>query len=347
MSIEYRKYVESLNKRAIFFRQTSGTTGKPLLLPFDLDSKLYLDAVYARALIDIGYVYSEPLLYYWWSMRENKWYSKILGVFKKDFVPIEWDEIKQLKYMLNKKPKYIYYYPSQLFFIAKYILKHRIKLGFKPKAIVTHAEVLTESMRKTIEEAFNAPVFDEYGSNEFNRIAFECLKRDGYHVPTDALIVEILDEKGEEVVSGKVGEVVITSLVNKALPLIRYRQEDYAIKSKKNFHDCGINFPIKIKSIEGRKMHSLNKRMTQKKLMEIVARVCKDFWKFQLFFDEKRNAVLNVVAWDDSPNMPKIGKLRRYFKKIKVNFVNDIKKNKKTGKVIIVEKFFKNYFYSK
>jgi phenylacetate-CoA ligase len=186
-------------------------------------------------------------------MRENKWYSKTFGYFKKIFVPIQWDELKQLEFMQKIKPEYIYYYPSQLFFIAKYILHNNIKLNFKPKTIITHAEILTETMRKTIEEAFDTSVHDEYGSNEFNRIGFECKNRFGYHVPEDALIVEILDENGNEVKENETGEVVITSLLNKAMPLIRYRQEDYAIKTD---NKCEIAYPIRIKSIEGRKQHS-------------------------------------------------------------------------------------------
>jgi phenylacetate-CoA ligase len=338
LSVEYFSLVKKLDKTAIFFRQTSGTTGKPLELPFDINSKIYLDAVYARALIDVGYNYTKPLLYYWWSMRENKWYARTFGLFKKDFVPIEWNEIQQLKYMQKTKPKYIYYYPSQLFFIAKYILKYNIKLNFKPKLIITHAEILTENMRRVIEEAFNAPVFDEYGSNEFNRIAFECLKRDGYHIPIDALILEILDEDGKEVEKGETGEIVITSLVNRALPLIRYRQEDYVVKSEEEFHNCGINLPIKIKSIEGRKDHSINKRITQKKLIETLVDCCEDFWKFQLFFNEKKNATLYIVPWDDSPEEPNLNELKRFFRKIEIIKVENIKKNKKTGKTILVEK---------
>ena len=118
-------------------------------------------------------------------------------------------------------------------------------------------------MRRTIEEAFDAPVHDEYGPNEFSRIAFECKRKLVYHVPEDALIVEILEENGNEVKENETGEVVITSLLNKAMPLIRYRQEDYAIKTNGK---CEIAYPIRIKSIEGMRQHSLNKKITQKSL---------------------------------------------------------------------------------
>jgi phenylacetate-CoA ligase len=236
--------------------------------------------------------------------------------------------------MQKIKPEYIYYYPSQLFFIAKYILHNNIKLNFKPKAIITHAEILTKTMRKTIEEAFDAPVHDEYGSNEFNRIAFECKYKLGYHVPEDALIVEILNEDVREVKENETGEVVITSLLNKAMPLIRYRQEDYAIKTDGK---CEIAYPIRIKSIEGRKQHSLNKNITQKKLMELLVRICKDFWKCQLFFDSQLKAKLVVVPWKES-GYPDIKPLKRYFKEINVVFSNNVMKNEKTGKCILVEK---------
>ena len=92
----------------MFFRQTSGITGKPLRVYFDIPTKTYLDAVYANALVYAGYNPFKPLLYYWGSMRENKWYSKLLGYFKKIFVPIQWDELKQIEFMQKIKPEYIY-----------------------------------------------------------------------------------------------------------------------------------------------------------------------------------------------------------------------------------------------
>jgi len=338
ISREYKEFVNQLSHQAIFFRQTSGSTGRPLKIYFDILTKANLDAVYANALTYTGYNPFKPLLYYWWSMGENKWYSKIFGYFKKTFVPIEWDELKQLEFMQKIKPEYIYYYPSQLFFISKYVLHNNIKLNFKPKAIITHAEILTETMRKTIEEAFNTTLHDEYGSNEFNRIAFECKRKIGYHVPEDVLIVEIIDENGKEVRKNETGEAVITSLLNKAMPLIRYRQEDYLVKTEGS---CEIAYPVKIKSIEGRKQHSINKKITQKKLIETVVRICKDFWKCQLFFTEDLEAKLIVVPFRDS-GYPNIKPLKRFFKKIDVVFSNNVKKNTKTGKCIIVEKIQKN-----
>jgi len=335
ISREYREFINQLNPQFIFSRQTSGSTGKPMKIYYDILTKAHLDAVYAHALTYAGYNPFKPLLYYWWSMRENKWYSKIFGYFKKIFVPIHWNELEQLKFMQKIKPEYIYYYPSQLFFIAKYILHHNIKLSFRPKLIITHAEILTETMRKTIEDAFDSPVHDEYGSNEFNRIAFECKYNEGYHVPEDVLIIEILNENDEEVNVNETGEVVITSLLNRAMPLIRYRQEDYAIKA--NGQKCEIVYPIKIKSVEGRKQHSLSKKVTQKALMELLVRICKDFWKCQLFFDEKMKAKLIVVPWKKS-GYPNVKPLKRYFNDINVVFSKDVIKNKKTGKCILVEK---------
>jgi phenylacetate-CoA ligase len=143
-----------------------------------------------------------------------------------------------------------------------------------------------------------------------------------------------LIEDGREVKENETGEVVITSLLNKAMPLIRYRQEDYAIKTNGK---CEIAYPIRIKSIEGRKQHSINKNITQKKLMELLVRICKDFWKCQLFFDNQLKAKIVVVPWKES-GYPNIKPLKRYFKEINVVFSKDIMKNEKTGKCILVEK---------
>jgi len=71
--------------------------------------------------------------------------------------------------------------------------------------------------------------------------------------------------------------------------------------------------------------------------MELLVRICKDFWKCQLFFDSQLKAKLVVVPWEES-GYPNIKPLKRYFREINVFFSKDVKKNEKTGKCILVEK---------
>jgi len=340
-SIEFKKYLDLLPRMPsfLYMRSTSGTTGKPFKIYFDEISKYQLDAIYARALLDVGYDPTKPLLYFWWQQEPKKEIYNLLGFFKKIYVPSYLNIEQQVEIMKSLKPEYIYYYPSHLYFIARYIEKKGIDLDFKPKVIITHAEILEEKMRKKIEEVFDTKVFDQYGSNEFNRIAYECEERDGYHVCADSLILEIVDDEGEEVGEGETGRVIITGLLNKATPLIRYEIGDLAKKSIERKHSkCNNNLPILIESVEGRIEHKVGE-LTQKdfyrKCTELLENE-KEIYKFQLRL--KGNILYFVVPQQTNVTNKLINNLRKEFQNFNIRILHDdIKINKITGKCLLFE----------
>jgi phenylacetate-CoA ligase len=82
--------------------------------------------------------------------------------------------------------------------------------------------------RAVIERVFGVRVTDIYGCEEVGLIAGECERHEGLHVNIDQLVVEILHEDGRPVAPGETGLVVVTDLLNEAMPFIRYRTEDMA-----------------------------------------------------------------------------------------------------------------------
>jgi len=349
ISDEYVKYLNLLPKMTsfLFVRSTSGTTGEPMRLYFNPDAKDFLDAVYARALINVGYNPLKPLLYFWWQQTPQKELYHIFRLFKKIYVPSEWTEEEQLAFMQKIRPEYIYYFPSALYFISRLIMSENIEIDFQPKLIISHAEILTERMRKIIEDAFDTKVYDQYGANEFNRIAWECKERNGYHIDADSVFIEIVDENYEEVAEGEVGKVLITGLVNKVIPLIRYELGDFLMKaeSEQLNHKCGINLPVGIKSVEGRKEHSNiqgKNIITQKKFLEQVLMFLDkqhNLRKFQSLVDYKNKKLLiKYTASGDGPLQDLENKIRINNYKIFCKKVRTINKNKITGKILLLEK---------
>jgi phenylacetate-CoA ligase len=348
-SDEYRKYLNVMYNMPsfLFMRSTSGTSGTAMKIFFNPDAKAFLDAIYARALLNVGYNPFKPLLYFWWQQTPQKDFYHMLNFFRKIYVLSSWDEEKQLEFMQQIKPKYIYYYPSALYFISRLILNQNLELDFKPKLIISHAELLTAQMRKNIENAFDANVYDQYGSNEFNRIAWECKERNGYHVDIDSVFLEIVDENYDEVAPGEIGKVLITGLVNKTIPLIRYEIGDFAVKSEDSQadHCCGTNLPVMVKSIEGRYEHSQrpkNKIVTQKKMLESILEKVNGVTaleKFQIFVNEK-NKALTMNCIDSSEDS-----LKKLANRVKIKGyttmcrnVKKINKNGLTGKTLLLEK---------
>jgi phenylacetate-CoA ligase len=91
--------------------------------------------------------------------------------------------------------------------------------------------MLFESDKQLMQEVFNVPIINEYGASELDLIAFTNNKNE-FVINSETLFVEILDEKNQSVPRGEVGKIVITSLYNKAHPLIRYDIGDSGSLSK-------------------------------------------------------------------------------------------------------------------
>jgi phenylacetate-CoA ligase len=115
--------------------------------------------------------------------------------------------------------------------------------------VSTGGEVLTPLMRQQIQDGFSVPVYDTYGTIEFNLLAWECRATGEYHSCDDGLIMEVLRD-GVPVAEGERGEVVGTDLHSFAMPLIRYQLGDVATKGSQTC-PCGQPFST-IRSIQGR-----------------------------------------------------------------------------------------------
>lgn len=126
------------------------------------------------------------------------------------------------------RPRLIDGYAESLNLIASYLIATNQKLSFRPQAVMSSAQALTQQTRDQIETAFGCKVYDKYGSREFSGIAYECGHTNLHHVVDECYIVELLVDN-RPANPGEIGEVVITDLLNFATPLIRYRIGDLAM----------------------------------------------------------------------------------------------------------------------
>ncbi|TDD34424.1 phenylacetate--CoA ligase family protein [Saccharopolyspora elongata] len=120
-----------------------------------------------------------------------------------------------------------YGYASHVAAMADAVLEAGVRVS-PPKAIVTTAELLFPTWRERIEQAFEAPLHDQYGCNDGGIMSQECsLGR--LHLAENVSIVEILDDAGRRCRPGEEGDVVVTNLHARALPFLRYRIGDRAV----------------------------------------------------------------------------------------------------------------------
>ncbi len=129
-----------------------------------------------------------------------------------------------LKQLNDFQPKIIEGYPLSIYRLAEYIINNDIEISFQLTGVSTSSENFSAFHRNTIEKAFNCHVFDQYGSAESVAFASEC-KHGKMHIEPEYGVVEILTPAGELRSFGE-GELIVTTLLNDVMPLIRYRIGD-------------------------------------------------------------------------------------------------------------------------
>jgi phenylacetate-CoA ligase len=233
----------------VVFR-TSGTSGMFMNIAYSAEANDFLDAVYGRALFAAGYRPWDRIAYFWWDAADRplRLYER-LGLMRKSFVPVHADPRKQLADLVALQPSVIYHFPSALLLIAR-LLEGRA-LPIHPRVVICHGELLTDEQQETLRRVFGCDVRNQYGAQEFNRIAWDCDRRSGLHVDADSVVVEIARDDGTLAAPGEEGELVVTGLTNTLMPLVRYRIGDLGHLVGTPCA-CGRGLPL-VKLTEGRR----------------------------------------------------------------------------------------------
>lgn len=250
---------ENINKRNWFEKRSGGSTGEPITVIQDDEYREWSRAVSYLFNEWSGYQPGEPRILLWGSEEdvfktEKGTKSKIKTLLKNEhwlnsFRMTSKDMENYIDTINRVQPKQILAYADSAYQFSKLINERNIDV-YSPHAVMTSAGTLHPHMRKEIESAFNSPVFNRYGTREVGDIASECSEQDGLHVCEPAVHVEILDENNNPVSKGELGQVVVTSLTNYSMPLIRYRIGDMAVKGGREC-SCGCNW-MKLREVAGR-----------------------------------------------------------------------------------------------
>jgi len=230
--------------------RTSGSTGTPLTLYINEQEKLQRTLVNLCILFENGFRFTDSLAY----IGDPRHFPKLrywfqhLGILRRHYLSVFDDPINQLEQLQRLEPAVLYSYPTQLALLAKLVIEREVRC-LTPKLVFTSTEVLTPQARRLIQQAFGVDPVDVYGCVEVGDIAWQCPERTGFHVNSDALIVEIIQD-GHWAAPGKSGEIVVTSLDTFTLPLIRYRLGDVGVWSSQPC-PCGRSLPV-LRELVGR-----------------------------------------------------------------------------------------------
>ncbi len=155
---------------------------------------------------------------------------------------------QQLDWLIVENPSYLTTHPTNL----HALLTRAAERNLHPTNLCevrTFGEMLQPDLRDLVRQVWGVKLTDMYSAEEVGYIALQCPETEHYHVQSENLLVEILNERGEPCQPGEIGSVVVTTLHNFAMPLIRYRILDYAEVGAAC--PCGRGLPV-IKRIVGR-----------------------------------------------------------------------------------------------
>lgn len=174
---------------------------------------------------------------------------------------LQWDTI--LKFM----PSYLIVVPSFLLKLIEYAKAHEI--DYKNSSIKA-AICIGESLRNQdfelnvlgnkIKSEWDIELFSTYASTEMGTAFTECSEQQGGHLHPELIIAEILDDEGNEVPEGYPGELTITTLGIKAVPLLRFRTGDVMVAHKSPCK-CGRN-TLRLGPVMGRKKQMIKYKGT-------------------------------------------------------------------------------------
>lgn len=255
----YRELQSPLAGVKTYENSSGGSTGKPQTFVQDMHFSAWSEAAqlyYYRHFLGINPVEVKKVVL-WGSERDTFRERDIKGqvanwltntVFLNTFRATEADWLRYIDTINRVKPYFVKGYAGSLYEIARVSKKHN-KPIYHPVFVYSSAEMLQDFMRKEIEEAFGAKVYDYYGSREVGAIAGECSKGKK-HIFTFHNYIEILDDNNQPVERGRPGKVVVTNLHNYSMPLIRYEIGDYGALGS-GACACGSTLPW-FKELKGR-----------------------------------------------------------------------------------------------
>lgn len=220
------------NLNDLLVYQTSGTTGPAMDVNFDAVSQAcwipQLESILQRHQITFSYHPQRVAIALICAQQQTLTYASLstylqgAGVLKINLNPADWPTpASRVRYLEAVNPEVLTGDP--LAFTALLALKPRLT----PRAMVSSAMHLTDTLKAALEAWFQCPVLDIYSLTECRMIA--CREGDAYRTIRPDLYLEVFAREEDRLLpAGNVGELVVTGGINPFLPLIRYRTGDTA-----------------------------------------------------------------------------------------------------------------------
>lgn len=286
------------DEEVVRIHSSSGTTGKPVIIPYTKKDVDDWAVMFARCYETAGITTKDriqitPGYGLWTAGIGFQAGAEKLGAMAIPMGPGNTD--KQLQMMQDLKSTVICATSSYALLLAEEINKRNLKDKIHLTKGVIGSERWSEKKREYIARELGIELYDIYGLTEIYGpgIGINCLGETGMHYWDDYLYIEIIDPKtGQSVEDGEEGEIVITTLVKEGAPLIRFRTHDIS-RIIPGQCKCGRCYP-RLDIIQGRsddmfKVHGVNMFPSQiEELLGMVDGVSSEY-KIDIAHDDEKN----------------------------------------------------------
>jgi len=307
---DQRLLFESLGRPPIagsFRHSTGGSTGMPLHFYMTRESYEWRAAVADRGYSWAGGQEGRKSYYVWgtpiqplrgmarWKAGFHHWLQR-----RRYFDSFHFDDEQKARCCegINRyRPPVLVGYVGNLVELARFARDNSGALKWKASTLITAAEGLHPGQRDLLQRWLADEVFVSYGSREFMLIGMECSRHCGYHIASDNLFVEIVDDDGRPLSPGRSGRLLITDLRNPATPFIRYEIGDSGSVAEDPC-DCGLPFPL-LASVDGRVQEVIYDPRGAKLTALFIPHLMKEFpWVdgYQIVQERKDALTVNLVS---------------------------------------------------
>ncbi len=342
------------DEEVVRIHSSSGTTGKPVIIPYTAKDVEDWAIMFARCYETAGITNKDriqitPGYGLWTAGIGFQAGCEKLGAMAIPMGPGNTD--KQLQMMMDLKSTVLTATSSYALLLAEEINKRGLKDRICLKKGVFGSERWSEKMRDYIRTELGVELYDIYGLTEVYGpgIGINCSEQNGMHYWDDYVYIEIIDPKtGRNVPDGEEGEIVITTLVKEGAPLIRFRTHDIS-RIIPGECPCGRKYPrldiIKGRSDDMFKVHGVN--MFPSQVEEILGSVegVSSEYNINIAHDDSKNrdVILVTVEAEGRVDFEKTGqRIRELFKsrlsvtpKITVVPIGTLPRTEKKAKRII------------
>ena len=233
-----------LDQAGLKLGYTGGSTGSPLAFYYTDEKTEHMRAGMMRSYRWAGWRPGDKVLNFWGAqqdirkprtagdrLRRYAAAEHTLGAYEFS----ETELLNWARHVQSWKPMLLQGYASILAELAQFVQRKQMRMPSTIKGVFSTAEVLYDWQRFAIESAFSCTVFNQYGSREVPNIGLQCAQGN-FHIFSDLVKLESIPADGEQ-------RLLVTSLTNRIMPMIRYELGDLG-RLKPGQCSCGSPFPL-------------------------------------------------------------------------------------------------------